>query len=233
MKTIKSFSTAEKTAEALAGYLRHKINNNSSFYLAVSGGSTPKMLFEALTAIKVEIAWNNLQLYWVDERCVAPEDNESNYRMTYDSLLKNVPLSEDNIHRMKGELKPEEGVIDYQKEIDALPQANGLPQFDLIILGMGDDGHTASIFPPSKELITIESDLAVGVNPYSGQRRITLSGRTIKNAKETIFHVTGEKKAQVLAEILNETGNYQDYPSYYFKDQAIWWVDEAAMKQKL
>ena len=232
MKNIKSFASAEETAAALAKYLKRRINTNTIFHLAISGGSTPKMLFKALTDIKVEIAWNKLQLYWVDERCVAPEDNESNYRMTYENLISNVPLPEDNIHRMKGELKPEDGVKDYQKALDAIPKANGLPQFDLIILGMGDDGHTASIFPPSKELITIESDLAVGTNPYSDQERITLTGRSIKNAKEIIFHVTGASKAHVLNEILDETGDFQNYPSYYFKEIADWWVDEISLNRQ-
>lgn len=229
MNTIKSHKTAKETAKALALYLKDQINKSSVFHLAISGGSTPKMLFEALASIKVDIAWNKLQLYWVDERCVTPDHAESNYRMTVESLLSKVPLQTDNIHRMKGELKPEEGIIDYQKDIDALPKAKGLPQFDLIILGMGDDGHTASIFPPSKELITIDSDLAVGTNPYSGQKRLTLTGRTIKNAKEVYFHVTGANKAPILKEILNESGKYKDYPSFYFKSDAQWWVDDAAL----
>lgn len=231
MNKIKSYPSPQETAKALASYLKDSINASSSFHLAVSGGSTPKMLFEALTTIKVEIAWNKLELYWVDERCVSPEHEESNFRMTYESLLRNVPLPEDNIHRMKGEMAPEDGVTDYQKDIDALPKAQELPQFDLIILGMGDDGHTASIFPPSKELIAVESDLAVGTNPYSGQKRITLTGRTIKNAKAVIFHVTGVNKAQVLDEIMNKKGDFDNYPSYYFKDDAEWWVDSAALSK--
>jgi 6-phosphogluconolactonase len=229
MNTIKSYPTAKETAQSLATFLKDKINASNTFYLAISGGSTPKMLFEAMTAIKVEITWRKLHLFWVDERCVAPEHEESNYRMTFENLLSNVPLPEDNIHRMKGELTPEEGLVDYQKDIDGLPKAKGLPQFDLIILGMGDDGHTASIFPPSKELITVESDLAIGTNPYSGQKRLTLTGRTIKNATKLIFHVTGANKAQVLDEILNEKGKFKDYPSFYFKDDAEWWLDDAAL----
>lgn len=228
MKNIKIFSSAEATAKALAKYLKQQINASTTFNLAISGGSTPKMLFQALSQIKTDIAWSKLQLYWVDERCVGPENKESNYRMTYENLIKNVPLPEENIHRMKGELSPKEGVEDYQKEINGLPKSKQLPQFDLIILGMGDDGHTASIFPPSKELISIESDLAVGTNPYSGQDRITLTGRTIKNAKEIIFHLAGSNKAKVVEEIILDKGNSKDYPSYYFKDDASWWMDADA-----
>lgn len=230
MNQIKSFASPQATALALAKHIKNKVNSAGVFHLAISGGSTPKMLFEALAATKVEIAWNKLQLYWVDERCVDPTHEESNYRMTFESLLSKVPLPTDNIHRMKGELTPEDGIKDYQMIIENLPKSNTFPQFDLIILGMGDDGHTASIFPPSKELITIESDLAIGTNPYSGQKRLTLTGRTIKNAKELIFHVTGENKACILDEILNEKGNYRDYPSYYFKEEKTqWWVDAAAL----
>ena len=231
MKNIKSFASAEETALALAKYIKRKINDSNTFHLAISGGSTPKMLFQALSDIKIDITWNKLQLYWVDERCVAPDNSESNFRMTYENLICNVPIPEHNVHRMKGELPPIDGVSDYQKVIEGLPKYAGLPQFDLVILGMGDDGHTASIFPPSKNLITLKKDLAVGTNPYSGQERITLTGRTIKNAKEVIFHVTGDNKARVLNEILDEQGSYKEYPAYYFKDVADWWVDEDAIKR--
>ncbi len=230
MNNIKSFSTPQETAQSLALYLKDKINTSKTFYLAISGGSTPKMLFEALTNIKTEIAWNKLQLYWVDERCVTPDHPESNYLMTFNSLLSNVLIPKANIHRMKGELTPEDGLKDYEKEMETLPTSEGLPQFDLIILGMGNDGHTASIFPPYKELITVASNLAIGTNPYSGQKRLTLTGRTIKNAKDIIFHITGAKKASVLNEILNKKGDFENYPSYAFiGEKTTWWVDHAAL----
>jgi 6-phosphogluconolactonase len=230
MSKIKSYPTAEETSKQLGGYLKSQINKSDIFHLAISGGSTPKMLFEALTAISDDIDWEKLHMYWVDERCVVPTHDESNFLMTYNSLLKHVPISENHIHRMKGELNSEGGLLDYQSNIASLPKKNGLPQFDLIILGMGDDGHTASIFPPEKELITVESDLAIGTNPYSGQKRLTLTGRTIKNATEIIFHVTGANKAKVLSEILNDKGNYINYPSYYFLgDKTTLYLDNKAL----
>lgn len=230
MANIKTYNSPQKTAEALANYLKEAINAGNTYHLAVSGGSTPKMLFEALVEISEQIDWYKLQLYWVDERCVAPTHEESNYLMTYDSLLKNVPLAEAHIHRMKGELAPDDMLKDYQSIIDTLPKATELPQFDLIILGMGDDGHTASIFPPEKELITQATDLAIGTNPYSGQKRLTLTGRTIKNSKAVFFHVTGKNKAKVVSEIMGKNDDFETYPAYYFNDEeTVWYTDEDAV----
>ncbi len=232
MSNIKSFNTPEETAKALAEYIKNKINSSSGdFYMAVSGGSTPRMLFTELIAVKDLVNWNKLKLYWVDERCVAPTHEESNYKMTYDSMLSQCALPEKNIFRMKGELNPEEGLLDYEKSISQIPHKNNYPYFDLIILGMGDDGHTASIFPPDLHLIEIDQPLAIGTNPYSGQKRLTLSGKTIKNAKEIVFHVTGNGKASVLDEILNKKENYKNYPSsaFAFEHNTLWYVDKDAI----
>lgn len=230
MSPINIFKTPEKTAEALAFFLKDKINGNANFFLAISGGSTPKLLFKALKNIKKEIAWQNLQLFWVDERCVSPLHEESNFRMTAEHLLRHIPLSRANVHRMRGELPPEEGLKDYAKAMRCLPRSNDLPQFDLVILGMGDDGHTASIFPTEKELISVEKDLAIGTNPYSGQKRLSLTGRTINNAKAIIFHLSGGNKAKVLHEVLNEMGQCKNYPAFYFKGKkTTWWMDETSI----
>lgn len=231
MNNIKQFDSAQATAQALASHISKEISDKEIFHLAISGGSTPKMLFEALVDIKEEINWQKLHLYWVDERCVRPTHEESNYLMTKLSLLDNVDLPEGNIHRMKGELSTRLLLEQYLRTINKMPRHNKGPQFDLIILGMGDDGHTASIFPTQMGLITIDNDLAIGTNPYSGQERLTLTGKTIRNAKAVIFHVTGEKKSAILNEILNETGNYKTYPASYFNNpETLWYVDNAAME---
>jgi 6-phosphogluconolactonase len=231
MHKINTFNTSQKTAKALANHLKQQVEQaNGPFYLAISGGSTPKMLFEALVEIKDEINWAKIQLFWVDERCVSPTDDDSNYKMTQNALLEHIALPTENVHRMKGELKPKEGLLDYQKEIDKIPAKNGFPEFDLIILGMGDDGHTASIFPTEKELLDKEDVLAIGTNPYSGQKRLTLTGKTINNAKEVIFHVTGKNKATVLTKILNQKGDFLEYPAAHINGaNTAWFVDKAAL----
>lgn len=230
MNRIKTFTTPEDTAKALAKYLKRLINENENFYLAISGGSTPKMLFDALVHIKTDINWKHLHLFWVDERCVPPTHAESNFLMTKSALLDNVVLSTNNIYRVLGELPPEEAIENYQIQIDQVLTENDLPAFDLVILGMGDDGHTASIFPPEKDLITVEKDIAIGTNPYSGQKRVTLTGRTILNAQRIVFHVTGANKATIVDEIIHQKGCYLDYPAHYFNvEKTEWYLDKAAL----
>jgi 6-phosphogluconolactonase len=233
MSIIKTFTNPEATADALSRYIKQKIDGApESFYLAVSGGSTPKMLFQSLVKIKNEIPWQKIQLYWVDERCVPPTDKESNFRMTAEFMLNKVPLLINNIHSIKGDLKPEEALMHYIEEIKLVPERNGYPQFDLIVLGMGDDGHTASIFPPEKKLIDIDNPVAIGTNPYNGQKRITLTGKTINNASEVIFHVTGKSKAKVLNEIVFKKNNYAKYPASYIDNggKTYWFVDEEVVR---
>ena len=230
MSSIQKHSTPEKTATALANYIKNLVNKKeNSFYLAVSGGSTPKMLFHELTVLKDEIEWEKLQLFWVDERMVPPTHKESNFKMTRAFLLEKVPIPELNIHRMKGELSPTDALTDYREEINKVPFENGLPKFDLIVLGMGDDGHTASIFPPDMHLLKAEQSLAIGTNPYSMQKRLTLTGKAINNASEVIFHVTGKNKAPVLDKILHKKGNYLNYPAVHIDNaNTSWYIDESA-----
>ncbi len=126
--------------------------------IAISGGSTPKSAFELLSdpaqQWRARMPWDKLELYWVDERCVPPDDAQSNYRMTKETLLDRVPLRPDQVHRMEGELDPEVAAARYESEIRNGFRLEGgqLPRFDLIALGMGPDGHTASLFPHTEAL---------------------------------------------------------------------------------
>ncbi len=230
MSNIKEYNTPLDTARELAMYIQQRVEPvPDKFYIAISGGSTPRMLFETLSELTPRVDWKKIQLYWVDERCVPPTDDESNYKMTFNSLLKNVSVPEQNIHRVKGELKPEESLAEYEKEIEQVPVKNGFPLFDLIILGMGEDGHTASIFPTEKELFQSGSATAIGTNPYSNQKRITLTGPTINNAKEIIFHITGKAKGEVLRKILHKSGDYLEYPAAYINtEKTTWYIDKEA-----
>src|SRR5690606_20512735 len=122
--------------------------------------------------------WTRVHLYWGDERCVPPNDNESNYKMTVDHLLSKIDVPEENVHRIYGENIPKEEAIRYSEVLKSrLPQFEGVPQFDLIILGMGDDGHTASIFPYNIHLWDSGNVCEVAVHPDSGQKRITITGK--------------------------------------------------------
>ncbi|RKQ42939.1 6-phosphogluconolactonase [Roseivirga pacifica] len=232
MKHIIS-SDAQGTAQAFAEFLIDQINQSNTLNIALSGGSTPKILFELLAdEYEEEVDWNKVNLYWGDERCVPPTDGDSNYKMTNDLLITQVSIPDSNVHRVLGENEPEGEAARYGKDIsDNLPAANGLPQFDIIILGMGGDGHTASIFPHELELMNDERVCAIGVNPDSGQKRVTLTGPVINNAKHVCFLVTGEGKAEKIDEIFNKKEGSEKYPAAHIAPTdgtLTWYMDQAA-----
>lgn len=234
---IHTYTDAVKTAWAVADLIAQLANkaakDNRFFHLAVSGGSTPKLLFQILADnFEKDIPWEKVKLYWVDERCVPPTHAESNYRMTFDALLYKGFLPEENIMRMKGENKPEDEALRYEQVLVAqLPQADAYPQFDLILLGMGDDGHTASIFPHQMQLLDTEQSVAVGTHPQSGQKRITLTGKTIHKAQQVAFLITGDTKASILKEIVLQEQTAEKYPAAHISSadgQVHFYLDKAA-----
>lgn len=211
-----SISASKKeTAKSFSEYLSKLIAKNTMLHVALSGGSTPKEVFKELAAhFKNRIDWSKVQFYWGDERCVPADDEESNYRMANEYLFSKVKLPSVNIHPIKGENKPEEEAIRYAGLLEAkLPDHNMQPQFDLVILGIGDDGHTASIFPHQISLWDSKSYCEVAEHPETGQKRVTLTGAIINNAKEVAFLVTGENKAQKVLEIMEKKGNHTSYPA--------------------
>jgi 6-phosphogluconolactonase len=230
LKTVIS-PDALSTAQAFADFLAEKVSLKETFHIALSGGSTPKILFELLAdEYDEDIDWGKIHFWWGDERCVPPTDEESNYKMTKERLFDAVDIHEFNIHRVIGENDPEQEAIRYSKEVmDHLPQVNGLPHFDLIMLGMGDDGHTASIFPHQMELLASSDICGVATHPESGQKRVTLNGPVINNAADICFLVTGEGKAEKVDEIFNQKEGYRSYPASHFNgDNVVWFLDNAA-----
>ncbi len=224
------FDTPSDTARGFAEYLLKQHKQKEKLNIALSGGSTPKLLFNLLaTEYQDQFDWSKLHFYWGDERCVPPTSTESNYKMTNDLLLSKVEIPESNIHRVLGENDPEQEADRYAKEIaEQLPSLKGIPRFDIIILGMGEDGHTASIFPHEIELIKDSRVCAVGTNPDSGQKRVTLTGSTINNAASVCFLVTGKGKAEKVDEIFNTKGLYLDYPASHISPthgDLIWFMD--------
>ena len=223
------FKNNEAVASAFADFLQKEITKAEKINIALSGGSTPKVLFDILAKKYADkIDWKKVHFYWGDERCVVPNDNESNYKMTNEKLLQHINIPPENIHRVLGENDPTEEANRYGNLIEwNLFLKDGLPIFDLIILGMGSDGHTASIFPHEIELLEVDKTCAVAIHPESGQRRISLTGKVINAAKQVHFLVTGASKNSVIKEIFSKTGNYKNYPASYIEG-ADWWMDEAA-----
>ncbi|MEM6264623.1 MAG: 6-phosphogluconolactonase [Bacteroidota bacterium] len=207
--------------------------HSGAFHWAVSGGSTPKLLFKQLAeSTDVPFPWQNLHIWWVDERCVPPSHPESNYGVMKELLLDKVQIPSENIHRVEGELTPEEANIRYQTALEHwIPQENGVPQFDSLFLGMGADGHTASIFPGNLELLSSSEWTAVAIHPESGQARVTLTGPVIRQAASLDFIVTGAAKKEMLDNILNKRHGYEAFPAshiYAKSGQLRWLLDESA-----
>ncbi len=224
-KKALALSFCERLQEALGGV--------DDYHLALSGGSTPRIIFETLATEYLDtLAWDKLHIYWGDERCVPPEHTESNFKMAKDTFLSRAGIPKDQIHRMIGEAPPEEEASRYGKLLgDNLPQKDGLPEFDMIMLGLGDDGHTASIFPHQINLWNSQQSCVVAEHPVSGQLRISLSGQVINNAKEVCFLVTGKGKAEKVQELLEPRGSNIIYPASLVDPTSgdlLWYLDKDA-----
>lgn len=191
--------------------------------IAISGGSTPRAAFELLgdphQPWRSRMPWDRLDLYWVDERCVPPDDQESNYQMTREALLDRVPLRSEQIHRMEGELDPEEAASRYESGLRNGFRLEGaeLPRFDLVALGLGPDGHTASLFPHTEALHEMSRLVVANHVPQKDTWRITLTWPVINHARSVFFLVGGADKAGVLKEVLTGTRDLDRLPS-----QLIW-----------
>ncbi|TMM53686.1 6-phosphogluconolactonase [Maribacter algarum] len=230
---LKISKTKQEVALNFSRYLAILIANMEEVHIALSGGSTPKIVFDELAAnFQTDIDWSGVHLYWGDERCVEPTAEQSNYRMTLEHLISKITIPEENIHRIKGENEPEYEAKRYGAFLEEnLPKTNGLPKFDLVILGMGDDGHTASIFPHEIKLWHSEKYCEVAVHADSGQKRVSLTGQVINNADTVVFLVTGESKAEKFKEIKNKSGAYEDYPASLVNPSSgrlLWFLDESA-----
>lgn len=203
------------------------------FQVAVSGGTTPDALFRLLvTDYRDAIDWNKVHVFWCDERCVPPHDPGSNYGRARAIFLDHTPVPQANIHRIKGELGPENAAEDYAATLaECASPPFDFPRFDLAYLGLGEDGHTASLFPGSPV------DAARAVVPatadYQGRpaSRVTLTQQVFNEARMVVFMVAGAGKAKALAQTLSNTKNPAKYPAQRIEPQngrLIWLVDEAA-----
>ncbi|MGI9546569.1 MAG: 6-phosphogluconolactonase [Flavobacteriaceae bacterium] len=233
---VKICNSKQEVAGRFSNYFYEFVKNREEVHIALSGGSTPKIVFEELASnFKDKILWDRVHLYWGDERCVPPEDDQSNYKMTMDHLLSRIDIPKSNIHRIKGENEPEVEAVAYAVMLENnLPRRNDLPQFDLVILGMGDDGHTVSIFPHQIGLWYSDRLCEVARHPLTGQQRITITGSVINNSDEVVFLVTGDSKAEKIREIMMEEGEFELYPANLVAPESgslTWFLDVDAAGQ--
>jgi len=220
--------------EIMAIGSREKLSEKG-FHISLSGGSTPAVLYKLLAREPYcsEVCWSKLHFWWGDERCVLPEDPQSNYGASYDQLFGHIKIPAENLHRIVGEADPWQGAEHYAKELLAkVSSDNGIPVFDWILLGLGDDGHTASLFPESFDP-DITDLIAVSRHPISGQKRITMNAKVLCASKRITFLVTGEKISLKVREILHAEPQASAYPAFNItslKGITEWVVDKEAAK---
>ncbi|MBV9677248.1 MAG: 6-phosphogluconolactonase [Acidobacteriaceae bacterium] len=225
----------EESADACARYvlesLEETLKTKPYATFAISGGSTPKLLFARLA--KADFDWSRVHFFWVDERCVPPGDDQSNFKLANDALFIPAEVKHTNIHRILGELTPEEGAIHYIEEISKFfgLEVGQLPEFDLIHRGMGPDGHTASLFP-GEPLIENRTGIAAAVwVEKMRSHRVTLLPGVLLRAQQTILQVVGADKAEVLREVLKGPEDPMRYPCQIAarnSETATWFLDKAA-----
>lgn len=211
----KIFDTPEQVVESLANDLKQISEQAQPAHISLSGGSTPKMLFKRLASedFANSINWTNLHFWWGDERCVAPDDEQSNYGEAKALLFDHIDIPTENIHRILGENEPEQEAECFASEMtQQIPLENGTPVFDWILLGVGADGHTASLFPNKTNYD--EPRLAItAIQPESGQIRVSKSARVLEAAKRISYLVLGSGKADIVKEIHTTPASELPYPA--------------------
>jgi 6-phosphogluconolactonase len=223
---------AEAAAQEFAARAGEAIDQRGRFAVVLAGGSTPKATYEVLASDYADrIDWSNVHFFFGDERSVPPDHEDSNYRMAREALLDHVPAG--SVHRMQGELPPDEAAEAYEQELRDFFGSEELPRFDLILLGTGGDGHTASLFPETAALEV--HDRWVVANPVLKLEttRITLTVPVINAARAVYFLVAGEGKAGPVAEILEGTPDPRQYPATLIQPQGgpEWMLDRPAASE--
>ena len=236
---IQIFNTLQELNKSFTEWFKEINSSERHITVALSGGSTPKSLFNYWSSLpQGEIDWTKIKFFWGDERCVAPNDSESNYKMTKEHLFNNINIPEENIYRIKGENNPTDEAKRYGELLNSeLELVNGTPVFDIVILGMGDDGHTASIFPHEIELWDNKNNCVTATHPESGQKRVSLTGKVINAAKNVVFLVTGNNKGEMVKEIIEQPQESEKkYPAALVQpdsDNLYWLLDDAAAEKMM
>lgn len=221
---------SREAARRLLSALREPRDEQAPFRIALAGGATPRRLYELLATeeFRARIPWVRLHLFWGDERMVPRDHPQSNYRMIYESLLKHVPVPSQNIHSVLSQSSPDEAAESYEKELRGHFGRLGTPSFDLILLGLGADGHTASLFPGAVALAEKQRLVVAHRSGVRGVDRVTLTLPVLNNARRIFFLVTGENKASALKASLSGGGSLPAQQVAPHKGELVWLVDATA-----
>lgn len=225
----------KKAADLFLESIAFAIKERKQCTIALSGGSTPKKLFQLLTQpyYQTRIDWPKVFIFWGDERCVPPTHGDSNYRMAQETLLSKVNIPKKNIYRIAGEMaSPQEGAKAYEQALHAFFKLDyAIPHFDLILLGLGNDGHTASLFPKTEALNEDKKWITANYVEKFSTHRITMTVPIINDARRVLFLVQGEKKAEILHEVLRDDRPIDRYPAQLVRPNdgdLIWLFDKPA-----
>lgn len=233
---IQIFKSKEEMNQTFTKKVKEIISQKDTITIALSGGSTPKSLFDYWAKLpEGEIDWKKVKFFWGDERCVPPTHEESNYKMTKEHLFDHIPVQEGQIFRIHGENNPAEEAKRYGELLSQeLEKSADTPSFDILMLGMGDDGHTASIFPHEISLWDSHENCVTATHPTSGQQRVSLTGKVINASKHIFFLVTGENKADKVKEIIKQPDEaVKKYPAALVQphsDNLHWYLDDSSAK---
>jgi 6-phosphogluconolactonase len=237
IKIFKNISEmAEELAEEFHRYTRKLSESNKRINIAISGGNSPLYFYRRLANFNSislnKIDWGKIHLFWVDERCVSANNQESNYGMANRLFLRAIDIPGENIHRIQGEKIPSEEALRYSEVLKSyVPLRNNFPSFDWIFLGLGEDGHIASIFPDQLTLLFSDKYCETAVHPQTKQKRITLTGKVLINSCRITYVISGEKKQKIIKEIVNNESSAKLYPASYIKPVGgilEWYLDNQA-----
>ena len=215
------------------------IDKGNTFNVVLAGGSTPRKMYELLSdptePFRSALDWQRIEFFWGDERCVLPEDNESNFRMANDGLLRPLGISSTKTHRFNSELPAAAAAAEYERLLRMIfnTPAGTFPRFDLILLGMGEDGHTASLFPNSDALHTNWTLVSAPFVEKFKSHRLTITPHVINHAENVMFLVAGADKAPALREVLEGEKDPDQFPAQIVDPNSgnlFWFVDESAAK---
>lgn len=227
---------AREAADFVVWTGEQAITSAGTFRLALSGGSTPKALYALLagTGLVKRLDWRRVAVFFGDERCVPPEHADSNFRMANETLIKPLNIPRDRIFRMHGEDEPDQAARRYEESLrkEFGTPAPAWPRFDLILLGLGDDGHTASLFPGTPALSEQKRLIVQNPAPQGAKQRLTFTAPLINQAQTVVFLVSGKSKAPALKAVLEDrTADSQRFPAKLIhpeKGRLIWFLDHAA-----
>jgi 6-phosphogluconolactonase len=230
------YETPEELAGAaardFATRAKEAIDERGRFAVALAGGSTPNATYEVLARDYAnELDWSRVHVFFGDERTVPPGHEDLNYRMAYETLLSRVPVG--SVHRMRGELPPDEAAAAYEEELRSFFGQVDVPRFDLILCGLGEDGHTLSLFPETAALDVTYRWVVANPVLKLGTARLTLTIPVLNASRAVTFLVAGESKAEALKEVLEGDADPHAYPAKHVRPEGgdlTWMVDRAAAR---